>query len=244
MEQLSALQAWFTDLLAGNVIFTAQTLGYYWDGLVTTVHLVFLSLVIGLVMAVPLAIARGSRRKWIKWPIFFYTYVFRGTPLLIQLYLIYYGVVFIDDIQDTWLWLVLEKPFYPALIAFTLNTAAYTTEIFHGAIKATAKGEIEAARAYGMSRRLMMRRIILPSAFRRALPAYGNEVIFMLHASAIASVVTIMDLTGAARFVYARYYAPFDAFLFVALIYLCLTFAILYLFRFLEKRLLAHLRSA
>lgn len=239
MEQLNI---WFTNLLADNTIFNAQTLEYYAEGLVTTVQLVFLSLVIGLVMAVPLAIARGSRRKWIKMPIFFYTYVFRGTPLLIQLYIIYYGVVFIDGIQDTWLWLILEEPFYPALIAFTLNTAAYTTEIFHGAIKATSKGEIEAARAYGMSRGLMMRRIILPSAFRRALPAYGNEVIFMLHASAIASVVTIMDLTGAARLVYARYYAPFDAFLFVAMLYLCLTFAILYLFRYLEKRMLAHLR--
>lgn len=239
MEQLNA---WLTNLLADNTIFNAQTLEYYAEGLATTVQLVFLSLVIGLVMAVPLAIARGSRRKWIKLPIFFYTYVFRGTPLLIQLYIIYYGVVFIEGIQDTWLWLILEEPFYPALIAFTLNTAAYTTEIFHGAIKATSKGEIEAARAYGMSRGLMMRRIVLPSAFRRALPAYGNEVIFMLHASAIASVVTIMDLTGAARLVYARYYAPFDAFLFVAALYLCLTFAILYLFRYLEKRMLAHLR--
>lgn len=239
MEQLTA---WFAALLADNTIFNARTLGYYGEGLVTTVQLVFLSLVTGLVMAVPLAIARGSPRAWIKLPIFFYTYVFRGTPLLIQLYMIYYGVVFIDGIQDTWLWLFLEEPFYPALIAFTLNTAAYTTEIFHGAIKATAKGEIEAARAYGMSRGLMMRRIILPSAFRRALPAYGNEVIFMLHASAIASVVTIMDLTGAARLVYARYYAPFEAFLFVAAIYLCLTFAILALFRHLEKRMLAHLR--
>ncbi len=239
MEQLNA---WFTDLLAGNEIFTANTLGYYAEGLATTVQLVFLSLVIGLILAVPLAIGRGSTRPWIKWPIFFYTYVFRGTPLLIQLYIIYYGVVFVEGIQDTWLWLILEEPFYPALIAFTLNTAAYTTEIFRGAIKATGKGEIEAARAYGMSRAKMMRRIILPSAFRRALPAYGNEVIFMLHASAIASVVTIMDLTGAARFVYARFYAPFDAFLFVAAIYLCLTFSILYLFRFLEKRLLAHLK--
>lgn len=239
MEQLTA---WFTELLADNTIFNAKTIGYYGEGLVTTVQLVFLSLIIGLVMAVPLSIARGSRHKWIKLPIFFYTYVFRGTPLLIQLYMIYYGVVFLEGIQDTWLWLILEKPFYPALIAFTLNTAAYTTEIFHGAIKATSKGEIEAARAYGMSRGLMMRRIILPSAFRRALPAYGNEVIFMLHASAIASVVTIMDLTGAARLVYARYYAPFDAFLFVAALYLCLTFAILYLFRYLEKRMLAHLK--
>ncbi|MFC3286062.1 ABC transporter permease [Litchfieldella rifensis] len=241
---MEALIANLTELLSDNTIFNAQTLSYYGRGLATTVQLVFLSLVIGLVLAVPLAIGRGSQRKWIKLPIFFYTYVFRGTPLLVQLYLIYYGVVFVEGIQDTWLWLILEKPFYPALIAFTLNTAAYTTEIFHGAIKATPRGEIEAARAYGMSRALMMRRIILPSAFRRALPSYGNEVIFMLHASAIASVVTIMDLTGAARFVYARYYAPFEAFLFVAAIYLCLTFAILYLFRYLEKRLLAHLKPA
>ncbi|WP_346795419.1 ABC transporter permease [Halomonas sp. Bachu 37] len=236
------IAAWFDDLLAGNLIFTAQTLGYYWEGLVTTTQLVFLSLVIGLVMAVPLAVLRGSRHKWISLPIYVYTYVFRGTPLLIQLYIIYYGVVFIDGIQESFLWPLLREAFYPALIAFTLNTAAYTTEIFRGAIKSTSKGEIEAARAYGMSQGLMMRRIILPSAFRRALPAYGNEVIFMLHASAIASVVTLMDLTGAARFVYARYYAPFEAFLFVAALYLCLTFAILFFFRFLEKKLLAHLR--
>ena len=241
---MDSLLASIEALLADNTIFTLDTLSYYGEGLTTTVQLVFLSLIVGLVAAVPLAIGRGSKRRWIKMPIFFYTYVFRGTPLLVQLYLIYYGVVFVEGIQETWLWVILEKPFVPALIAFTLNTGAYTTEIFRGAIKSTPRGEIEAARAYGMSWALMMRRIVLPSAFRRALPAYGNEVIFMLHASAIASVVTIMDLTGAARFVYARYYAPFDAFLFVAAIYLCLTFAILYLFRYLEKRLLAHLKPA
>jgi arginine/ornithine transport system permease protein len=241
---MEALITWLDNQLADNSIFTLQTLSYYGEGLVTTVQLVFLSLVFGLVAAVPLAIGRGAKRRWVRLPIFLYCYVFRGTPLLVQLYLIYYGVVFVEGIQETWLWVILEKPFVPALIAFTLNTEAYTTEIFHGAIKATARGEIEAARAYGMSQGLMMRRIIIPSAFRRALPAYGNEVIFMLHASAIASVVTIMDLTGAARFVYARFYAPFDAFLFVAAIYLCLTFAILYLFRYLEKRLLAHLKPA
>ncbi|RDB43074.1 ABC transporter permease subunit [Halomonas sp. DQ26W] len=233
---------WFNALLAGNRIFTPNTIGFYWEGLVTTTQLVFLSLLVGLVLALPLAILRGSKHKWIKLPIYAFTYVFRGTPLLIQLYIIYYGVVFFDGIQETFLWPMLREAFYPALIAFTLNTAAYTTEIFHGAIKSTARGEIEAARAYGMSPGLTMRRIILPSAFRRALPAYGNEVIFMLHASAIASVVTLMDLTGAARFVYARYYAPFEAFLFAAAVYLCLTFAILFFFRYLEKRLLAHLR--
>lgn len=239
---MEALMHQLQALLADNSIFTLQTLSYYADGLTVTVQLVFLSLLIGLVLAVPLAIGRGSKHSWIKWPIFVYTYVFRGTPLLIQLYLIYYGVVFVEGIQDTWLWAILEDPFMPALIAFTLNTAAYTTEIFRGAIKSTPKGEVEAARAYGMSKALMLRRVVLPSAFRRALPAYGNEVIFMLHASAIASVVTLMDLTGAARFVYARFYAPFDAFLFVAAIYLCLTFAILYFFRYLETKLLAHLQ--
>ncbi|MGM0615015.1 MAG: ABC transporter permease [Pseudomonadota bacterium] len=239
---MDTLMTQLEALLADNSIFTLQTLSYYAEGLTVTVQLVFLSLLIGLVLAVPLAIGRSSKRGWIKWPIFAYTYVFRGTPLLIQLYLIYYGVVFVEGIQETWLWVILEDPFMPALIAFTLNTAAYTTEIFRGAIKSTPKGEIEAARAYGMSTNLMLKRVVLPSAFRRALPAYGNEVIFMLHASAIASVVTIMDLTGAARFVYARFYAPFEAFLFVAAIYLCLTFAILYFFRFLEKKLLAHLQ--
>ncbi len=233
---------WLNELLAGNRIFTPQTIGYYWDGLVLTTQLVFLSLVAGLVLAIPLAIGRSSGRRWISLPIYVYTYVFRGTPLLIQLYIIYYGVVFFDGIQQTFLWPILREAFYPALIAFTLNTAAYTTEIFRGAIKATPRGEVEAARAYGMSQGLMMRRIVLPSAFRRALPAYGNEVIFMLHASAIASVVTLMDITGAARFVYARFYAPFEAFLFAAAIYLCLTFAILYFFRYLEKKLLAHLK--
>jgi arginine/ornithine transport system permease protein len=233
---------WFNEQLADNRIFTPQTIGYYWEGLVTTTQLVFLSLLVGLVLAVPLAIGRSSKHRWISLPIYVYTYVFRGTPLLIQLYIIYYGVVFFDGIQETFLWPILREAFYPALIAFTLNTAAYTTEIFRGAIKATPRGEIEAARAYGMSQALMMRRIVLPSAFRRALPAYGNEVIFMLHASAIASVVALMDLTGAARFIYARFYAPFEAFLFVAAIYLCLTFVILYFFRWLEKRLLAHLR--
>ncbi|BBO57588.1 arginine/ornithine transporter AotM [Cobetia sp. AM6] len=244
------------DALSDNYIFTATTLWHYWEGLVTTVQLVCLALLIGLILAVPLAILRGSRRRWVKMPVYLYTYVFRGTPLLIQLYLIYYGVVFFDgfdislgvtsvhmpSIQETWLWDYFRDPFVPALLAFVLNTAAYTTEIFHGAIQSTPKGEMEAARAYGMSRGKMMRRIILPSAFRRALPAYGNEVIFMLHASAICSVVTLLDLTGAARDIYARFYAPFEAFLFVAAIYLCLTFTIIAIFRQLEKRLLAHLK--
>jgi arginine/ornithine transport system permease protein len=225
-----------------NDIFTVMTLLEYWNGLVTTVHLVFLSLLIGLVIALPLAILRTVRNPFVSGPIWVFTYLFRGTPLLIQLYIIYYGIAQIPGIQETFWWLIFREPFYPALLAFTLNTAAYTTEIIRGAIIATPVGEIEAAKAYGMSWMLRMRRIILPNAARRAVQAYSNEVIFMLHASAIASVVTMVDLTGAARNIYARTYAPFDAFIFVALIYLMLTFVLVFVFRKLENHLLRHQR--
>ena len=230
------------ELLNQNEIFNATTVMHYWGGLVTTVQLVFLSLVIGLFLAVPLAILRTVRNPFVSGPVWLYTYIFRGTPLLIQLYIIYYGIGQIEGIQETFWWDIFRDPFYPALLAFTLNTAAYTTEIIRGALMATPQGEVEAAKAYGMSWALRMRRIILPSAFRRAIQAYSNEVIFMLHASAIASVVTIVDLTGAARDIYSRFYAPFTAFVAVALVYMALTFLIVYGFRRLEQHLLKHQR--
>lgn len=229
-------------LLDQNEIFTSQALFHYWDGVVSTVQLVFLSLLIGLLLAVPLAIMRNSKNPLINYPIWAFTYVFRGTPLLIQLYMIYYGVTLIEGIQDSMWWVIFEKAFYPCLIAFTLNTAAYTTEIFRGVIKATPHGEIEAAKAYGMSWSQRMRRIVMPSAFRRAIPAYSNEVICMLHGSAIASTVTILDITGAARDVYAQHYTAFPPFMFAAGLYLLLTLSILLFFRGLEKRMLAHLK--
>ena len=228
-------------LIDANKIFNL-TLAHYWDGLLMTVQLVFMSLLIGLIISVPLAIMRNSKNPFINYPVWLFTYVFRGTPLLIQLYMIYYGVTLINGIQESVFWVIFERAYYPCLIAFVLNTAAYTTEIFRGAIEATPKGEIEAAKAYGMNWFKRTTRIVLPSAFRRAIPAYSNEVIFMLHASAIASTVTIIDLTGAARDIYARYYAPFESFLFVAAIYLCITFTIIYIFKKLETRLLAHLQ--
>ncbi|WP_150910859.1 ABC transporter permease [Marinobacter halotolerans] len=231
-----------TELFSSNEIFTATTLMVYWDGLVTTVHLVFLSLILGLFLAVPLAIMRTSKNPLINGPVWLFTYVFRGTPLLIQLYIIYYGIAQIHGIQQTFWWDIFREAFYPALLAFTLNTAAYTTEIIRGAIVATPNGEIEAAKAYGMNWAMRMRRIVLPSAARRAVQAYSNEVIFMLHSSAIASVVTLMDLTGAARVIYSRFYAPFDAFIFVALIYMVLTFILVFVFRKLENHLLRHQR--
>jgi arginine/ornithine transport system permease protein len=215
----------------------------YLQGLVTTVQLVGLALIIGLVLAVPLAILRTSSNPLVNAPVWSFTYFFRGTPLLVQMFMIYYGLgqlEFMVELSREWTFL--RDAYWYALFAFTLNTCAYTTEIIRGAIDGTPYGEIEAARACGMSKAQTYSRIILPSAFRRALPAYSNEVIFMLHGSAIASVITIVDLTGAARIVNSRYFSPYEAFLSVAALYLCLTFLIIGGFKLLEKRWFAHLR--
>ena len=210
----------------------------YLSGLWTTAWMVTVALIIGLFVAIPLAIARNSHNMLINGPAWSFIYFFRGTPLLVQLYLIYYGMDQFFPVKDT-LW---ENAWFCALIAFILNTSAYTAEIIRGAINGLPKGEVEAAKAYGMSTLKTYRRIILPSALRRALPAYSNEVIFMLHGSAVAGIVTIMDLTGAARLVNSRYYAPFESFLTAGLFYMALTFIIIAIFKYAEKRFLAYLR--
>jgi arginine/ornithine transport system permease protein len=220
----------------------AQNIDLYLWGLAVTVKLVTTSLFLGLMMAIPLAVMASSRNWLVRGPVFCFSYFFRGTPLLVQMFLIYYGLGQFQTVQDSALWPVLREAYWCALIAFTLNTAAYTTEILRGAILATPHGEIEAAKACGMSHLLLIRRIVLPSAFRRALPAYGNEVIFMLHGSSLASIITLVDITGAARIIYSRYYSPYEAFLTAALLYMALTFMVTFLFRRLEWRWFAHLR--
>ncbi|WP_162046121.1 ABC transporter permease [Vibrio taketomensis] len=215
-----------------------DSLPIYFEGLWTTFWLVGLALILGLMVAIPLAIARNSHNYLLMAPCWAYIYFFRGTPLLIQLYLIYYGMDQFFPVKDT-LW---ENAWFCALVAFVLNTSAYTAEIIRGAINGLPKGEVEAAKAYGMSRFMTYRRIILPSALRRALPAYSNEVIFMLHGSAVAGIVTILDLTGAARLVNSRYYAPFESFLTAGLFYMMLTFLILWIFKNAEKKYLAYLK--
>jgi len=215
-----------------------ESLPIYFKGLWTTVWLVGLALIIGICVAIPLAIARNSKNYLFSLPSWGYIYFFRGTPLLVQLYLIYYGMDQFFPVKDT-LW---ENAWFCALVSFVLNTSAYTAEIIRGAINGLPKGEVEAAKAYGMGVVKIYRRIILPSALRRALPAYSNEVIFMIHGSAVAGIVTIMDLTGAARLVNSRYYAPFESFLTAGLFYMCLTFTVIWLFKGAEKRFLRYLR--
>lgn len=225
-----------------NFSIIAENIGIYFEGLNNTIQLVSLALVIGFVMAVPLAVIRTSKNYLFSTPVRAYIYFFRGTPLLVQMFMIYYGLGQFELLKSTFLWTYLKEAYFCALLAFTLNTAAYTTEILRGAIEGTNYGEIEAAKSVGMSRLKMMQRIILPSAFRRALPAYSNEVIFMLHGSSLASVITIIDITGAARIINSRYYTPYEAFLTAALFYLTLTFMIVFLFKKLEYYWYAHLR--
>ena len=220
-----------------------ENIDFYWEGLLTTIELVVLALILGLVLAIPLALMRGSLHGYLLFPAWLYIYIMRGTPLLVQLYIIYYGLGQIESIKASALWPFFKEAYWCALLAFTLNTAAYTAEILRGAIETTPKGELEAAKAFGMSQGKIIRRILLPSAFRRALPAYSNEVIFLLHGSAVAGVITLIDITGAARIVNARFYNPFEAFIVAALFYMALTFLFIWLFRRLEKRYLGHLKK-
>lgn len=219
----------------------------YLSGLWLTVQLTVLSLAAGFVIAVPLSVLRVSPNRLLAGPVWLYGYFFRGTPMLVQLLLIYYGLGQFDWIQQAWadgnrFWLIFREPYGCALVTFALNTGAYTMEIFAGGLRSTPPGEIEAARACGMSQLTTLRRVLIPGALRRALPAYSNEVIFMLHGTAIASTITLIDLTGAARNAYSQHFAPFEAFIFAGLIYLILTFALVGLFRLAERRWLAYMR--
>ena len=211
----------------------------YLSGALATFELLLISLALGLLFAVPLGVLRSLTGGWATWvsrAIWLYTYVFRGTPMLVQLFLIYYGLAQFEAVRESFAWPWLSSAWFCACLAFVLNTCAYTTEIVAGSIRALPAGEIEAAKALGMSRWVMFRRIVLPSALRRALPAYSNEAIFMLHGTSLASIVTILDLTGAARQVNSTYYIPFEAFITAAIFYFLMTLLLVGLFHKAEAR--------
>ncbi|MCB2041232.1 MAG: ABC transporter permease subunit [Burkholderiaceae bacterium] len=229
-----------------EVIFRPDSLALYGEGILTTLWLLSSSLVIGGVMAVLFALALTGPWKWLARIVGAYTFVIRGTPLLIQVYMIYYGLGQLEWIQarwdDTWPWTHFKEPAFCALLAFSLNTAGYTAEMLAGAIRETHAGEIESAQAFGMSRFQVMLRIVLPSAMRRTLPPYSNEVVMMLHSTSLASAVPgLLDVTAAASRIYSDFYLPFEAYLAAAAIYLCATFCLIGLFKLAERRFLAHL---
>lgn len=204
------------------------------SGAALTLKLVGLAVVIGFVIAVLVALARLSRSPFLWAPAYGFVFFFRGTPLLVQVFLIYYGLSQFSAVRASALWVILREPFWCALIAFSLNTAAYTAEIVRGAIQAVPRGQIEAGMAIGMSRLTRMWRIVMPQAVRIGLPAYGNEVILLIKASSLASTITLLDLTGVARTISAVNYMPVELLTMAALIYLTMTFVVTRLFKLAE----------
>ena len=219
-----------------------DSLPLYATGIRVTLVLLVISLASSFLIAVPLAVARVSSRAWLSKPVWLFTYVLRGTPLLVQLFILYHGLAQFEAIRESAAWVLLKNAWFCAWLAFTLNSAAYTTEIFAGALRATPMGEVEAARSYGLSGVQLYRRILLPGALRRALPQYSNEVVGLMHATARASTVTLVDITRVARDVYSNTLLVTESFGVAAVIYFLLTFTLVGLFKLLEKRFLRHLR--
>lgn len=210
-------------------------------GLATTFQLVALALIIGAALALLVAMARISQNPLLAWFGRGYIFFFRGTPLLVQLFLIYYGLSQFPAIRSSFLWPILREPYWCAIIAFALNTSGYTAEILRGAIQAVPRGQIEAAQALGMSRALTFRRIILPIAIRYGFPAYSNEVILMIKASALASTITILDLMGVTRTLISRTFAVTELFVAAGVIYLVITLLLTRVFARVEARLNRHM---
>ncbi len=222
-----------------------ESLPRFIDGALITIQITGLSIVIGLCLAVPLALMRVAKNPFVRVPVYAFIFYFRGTPLLVQIFLIYYGSgQFQNFLSQIGLWLLFREAYFCAVLSLTLNTAAYTAEILRGAIQGVSWGEIEAARACGMSGALLYRRIILPKAFRLAWPAYTNEVVFLLQASSLVSIITLMDITGVARVLAARTFAFYELFLTAAAIYLVLVYGVIWVFHKIEYRISGHLRAA
>ena len=208
-----------------------------------TLELVALALAFGAVLAFATALLRLSGNRVAVALTSAYTFVFRGTPLLVQIFLVYYGLGQFEFIRDSFLWPFLREPYWCAILALTLNTGAYTSEVLRGAILSVPQGQVEAARACGMSRPLAFRRIVLPVAIRQMLPAYGNEVILMVKATSLASTITLMEVTGIARRMIAQTFAVFELFIVAGAIYLVLNFVATRLIKFAEWRLTPYLRA-
>jgi octopine/nopaline transport system permease protein len=206
-------------------------------GLLLTLLLTIAPLIAGFLLSLPLALARASDARLRSLPVFAYTYMFRGTPLLVQLFIVYYGLAQLPLIRHGALWPVFRDPFWCAFIAFTLNSAAHTTEIFAGGFRAVPKGQIEAGQALGFSQLQTLYLIRFPLAFRIVLPAYTNEVIGMLKASSLGSTVTLLEVTGLSRQLVAATFAPYEVFVVAGLIYLAVTLVITALARSLERYL-------
>ena len=201
-----------------------------------TIQLTFLSLFFGIFVGVFFAILRTSKSKILFYISYYYSYILRGTPLLVQIFIIYFGLGQVEWIRESIFWIVLKEPYSCAIIAFTLNTGAYSSEIFRSAFETVNKGVVEAAKGLGLNKINIFFKIKLPIAIRQSLPAYGNEMILMLKGTSLASTVTLLDLTGVAKHIISTTFRPVEVFIIAGSIYLIMTFIIHNFIKYLEKK--------
>jgi len=212
------------------------------DALDETLLLLLISLPVGFILSLIFALGRVSNKKFISKPISFYIFIVRGTPLLVQIYLIYFGLASIEAVRESFFWIILKEPFWCGVVALTINTVAYGSEIFRGGIQSVKKGQVESGKSLGFSIFELYRRIIFPIALRKVLPTYGNELILMVKATSLVSLTTYMEMTGIARKLMAKTFAPVEAFVAAGILYLFLNFLMIQLIKYLEWKYNPHLR--
>ena len=210
------------------------------NAVVVTLKLLSVSLIVGLFIGLLFAILRLNKNVFINKFAYGYSYLFRGTPLLVQIFIIYYGLgIFIGNneyLKSSFIWVILKEPYWCAIIAFALNTGAYTSEILRSAFQTIKPGIIEAGESLGISNKIIFYKIQIPIAIRQSLPAYGNEIILMMKGTSLASTVTLMDLTGVAKYIISTTFKPIEVFIVAGGIYLFMTFVIHNVVKFLEKK--------
>lgn len=220
-----------------DIAFLTETFVSLVGALPLTLELAATAILLGAGLALALALARLSGIVALDWLARLYVFVFRGTPLLVQIFLIYYGLSQFPAIRHSFLWPVLREPYWCAVLALMLNTAAYASEIIRGGLLSVPHGQVEAARACGMARMMIFRRVTLPLAIRQALPGYGNEMIAMVKATSLASIITLMEITGVAAKIISESYRVIEVFVVAGALYLAINFVLTRLVAMLERRL-------
>lgn len=226
-----------------DIAFAWETLISLLSATPLTLQLALTAAALGCIFALLLALCRVSGVTILDWAAWSYIFVFRGTPLLVQIFLIYYGLGQFPEIRKSFLWALLREPYWCAILALTLNTAAYSAEIIRGGLLSVPLGQVEAAKACGMSRFKIFRRIVFPLAIRQALPAYGNEIISIVKATSLTSIITLMEITGVAARIISESYRVIEVFVIAGAIYLAINFILTRLIAFAEYRLSPHIRQ-
>ena len=205
-------------------------------GLSASLEIIIISLLLGLILSIVIVMMRLTKNIVLDISSRTFVFIIRGTPLLVQIYFIYYGLAQFTAIRESFVWLVLKEPFWCGVLALTINTAAYTSEIIRSGLNSIVKGQIELATAFGVNKFQAFKRILLPQAVRQSIPAYSNEIILMIKASSLVSIITIMEMTGIARKIISKTFSPIEVFIAAGIIYLALNYLVTLVFKKIEKK--------